>query len=75
MKEISKTSETKVGLIFLLKKMSLQYFYLNTHTKIIQKRPMSLKDEKKEVLAQSCMFTLLVLPLNKTELSITALKV
>lgn len=41
----------------------------------MQKWPASLKVEKKEALAQSYTFTFLILPLNKTELSITALKV
>lgn len=51
------------------------FLFKHTHTKTTQKRPASLKAEKKEVLAQSCMFTLFVLPLNKTELSITALEI
>lgn len=67
-KELSVTSERKAGLIFLMK-MFLLYFHLNTHTLEL------CRSKKKEALAQSYMFTLLILPLNKTELSITALKV
>jgi len=49
------------------------FTYTHTHSKTMQEWPASLKAEKEEALAQSSMFTLL--SLNKTELSITALKV
>lgn len=48
-REISKTSETKAGIIFLLKKMSFQYFYLNPHTlKLYRRDPPLWKMKRKK---------------------------
>lgn len=65
----------KRGTRFSPENVSSTFSLIHTHTKTMQKWPDSLKTEKKEALAQSYTFALLILPLNKTDSSITAWKV